>query len=90
MGKYWEPEGFYQLGEGEYASASMRAVLERLKEATGVSTISGLAKWLGVREAWISDAMRRNILPVAWMQTFAAKKTEYGPEWLLAGGATPL
>ena len=43
---YWEPEGYHQLGQGEYAGITAEEVLERMKEATGTTTMLELANWL--------------------------------------------
>lgn len=79
MAAYWEPEGYYQLGEGEYSQTSAEDVLSRMCQGTGISTLTELATHLGVRLSWLSDAKRRNILPIRWLQGMS------DPVWILTG-----
>ena len=65
---YWEPEGYHQLGEGEYANITAGDVLTRMQEKAGVSSLAVLAEWLGVKQSLLTDAKRRNIIPVRWLQ----------------------
>ena len=85
MGSYWKPKGYHQLGQGEYVEITADDVLERFKEATGTKNMFELAEWLGVRTALICDVKRRNIMPVAWLQLLAVKRSEYNLVWLLTG-----
>ena len=82
---YWAPEGYHQLGEGEYAGVTASAVLERFREATKTKTMFELADWLGVRASFVSDVQRRNIMPVAWLRLLVERKSEYNPTWVLTG-----
>lgn len=82
---YWEPEGYHQLGEGEYAEVMVSAVLERFSEATETKTTFNLANWLGVRVSFVSDVQRRNIMPVAWLRLLVDRKSKYNPTWVLTG-----
>ena len=82
---YWEPEGYHQLGEREYAGITTTDVLQRMQEATGVKCLRELADWLGARRSWLSDAQRRNIMPARWLQALVLKLSEYSPVWVLTG-----
>ena len=82
---YWEPEGYHQMGQGEYAGITAKEVLERMKEATGTSTMLELATWLGARQSWLSDAERQNIVPVAWLRALVLKQSDYNPVWVITG-----
>ena len=82
---YWEPEGYHQMGQGEYAGITAKDVLKRIKEATGTSTMLELANWLNARQSWLSDAERRNIIPVAWLRALVLKKSDYNPVWVITG-----
>ena len=82
---YWEPEGYHQMGQREYAGITTKEVLERMKEATGTSTMLELANWLDARQSWLSDAKRRNIIPVAWLRALILKKSDYNPVWVITG-----
>lgn len=65
---YWEAEGFYRLREGEYTHITADDVLGRMLEVTGLSSLSALAERLGVQLPLLTDARRRNIIPVRWLQ----------------------
>ena len=82
---YWEPEGYHQMGCGKYAGITADDVLKRMNEATGTHTMLELANWLGARQSWLSDAKRRNIIPVAWLRTLVLKKSDYNPVWVMTG-----
>ena len=85
MNVYWEPEGYYQLGEGDYTEITAREVLQRLNAATGTQGQLALANWLGARQSSLSDAIRRNIIPASWLQLLLIKQTGYNPVWVLTG-----
>lgn len=82
---YWNPEGYHQLGKGEYAGISTADVLRRMREATGSATLEELTAWLGVRQSMLSDANRRNIIPIQWLRQLVLKKVRYHPLWVLTG-----
>ena len=82
---YWQPEGYHQMGQGEYPDISVEEVLERMKKATGTESMLELSTWLNVRQSWLSDARRRNIIPAAWLRALILKKSEYNPVWVISG-----
>ncbi|MCL1939376.1 MAG: helix-turn-helix domain containing protein [Desulfovibrionaceae bacterium] len=71
--KYCELEGYYILGQEEYEGITADAVLARFKVATGTKAQVELARWLGVRQALISDVQRRNIFPIKWLSLLLEK-----------------
>ena len=83
--KYCEPEGYYSLGQGEYAEITADAVLARLKIATSTKTEVELAGWLDVQQSQISDVKRRNIFPAKWLYLLLRRRTCYNPVWVLTG-----
>lgn len=85
MAAYWEPDGFYQLGTGDYAGVSAADVLKRMYEVTKTGCMLELANWLGVRQSCLSDAKRRNIIPIAWVRALALKGVDCNPDWVLTG-----
>lgn len=82
---YWEPEGFHQLGEGKLVGITAEDVLRRMLEATGANSPQELAGWLGVRQSCLSDATRRNIMPLRWLRLLVEKESDYSPVWVLTG-----
>ena len=78
---YWEPEGFHLLGEG----ISAKEGLNRMREATGTTSQRELADWLGVRQSLLSDAQRRDIIPIRWMRLLIEKQVKHNPVWILTG-----
>ena len=82
---YWEPEGFHQLGEGNYTGISARDVLNRMREATGTASQRELADWLGVRQSLLSDAQRRDFIPIRWLQLLIEKQIRHNSVWILTG-----
>ena len=78
---YWEPEGFHLLGE----RISAKEVLNRMREATGTTSQRELADWLGVRQSLLSDAQRRDIIPIRWMRLLIEKQVKHNPVWILTG-----
>lgn len=83
--EYCSEWGFHQMGQGEYAGITANEVLKRMNEATGTHTMLELANWLEARQSWLSDAKRRNIIPVAWLRTLVLKKSDYNPVWVMTG-----
>jgi len=73
------------MGQGEYSNISAEDVLERMKEATSTHSMLELASWLDVRQSLLSDAKRRNIIPVAWLRALILNKTDYNPVWVMTG-----
>ena len=80
---YWQPEGYHQMGLGKYFGISAEDVLERMKEATGTQSMLELANLLDARQSWLSDAKRRNIIPVAWLRALVLKKSDYNTVWVM-------
>lgn len=85
MAAYWEPEGYHQLGKGEFAGIATKDVLSRMGEATRIANQEKLAEWLGMRQAELSDAKRRNTLPIRWLHLLLQKHINYNPLWVLTG-----
>ena len=57
---------------------------ERILEVTGTRTQMDVAAFLGVRQSSISDAKRRNAVPVTWLITLL-NKMHVSPEWVQTG-----
>lgn len=85
---YWEPEGYYQLGEGRFVDISAENVLTRMREITQTHTLSDLALCLGTRLALLTDAKRRNIIPIGWVQSLA-HQFSCDTFWILTGQNVP-
>lgn len=62
----------------------MNDVFLRFMEAAQCNTQEELANFLGIRQALISDAKRRNELPSAWLEILKEKQG-INPEWVLKG-----
>lgn len=62
----------------------MDAIFQRLFDAAGCRSQVELADLLGVRQAAISDAKRRGIIPADWLH-FLQKTKGIRPEWILSG-----
>lgn len=59
-------------------------VMERIYEVTGVRTQAGLAEVLGIAQPTVSDAKKRNSIPMKWyLKLF--QKMGANPEWLESG-----
>ena len=43
--------------------------MDRVRQMTGTRTQSQLADLLGIRQSSVSDARRRGIIPVRWLDT---------------------
>ncbi len=82
---YWEPEGYHQLGVGEYAGVTATDVFRRMQEATGARNLDELAIWLDARRSWLSDARRRNIMPIGWLRQLVFKHSDHSPYWVMTG-----
>ena len=83
MGAY--TDGFHLLGQGEHHGIAFDDVMQRMYTATGTKGQRELADWLGVRQAFISDARRRNRIPVAWLRELVKRKVNCTPEWVITG-----
>ena len=59
-------------------------ILDRMKEATGLSTQAELARHLGIRRAAITDAKRRNAIPSEWFLKLS-RSHGLNPLWLESG-----
>ena len=62
----------------------MLTPLERLLQAAECRSQVELADFLGIRQAAISDAKRRGIIPADWLR-FLQKTKGVRPEWILSG-----
>lgn len=60
------------------------AALGRILSATGCTTQVELADFLGVRQAFISDAARRGEIPAEWLIR-RLRLRGINPEWILSG-----
>ncbi len=83
MGAY--TDGFHRLGQGEHHGIAFDDVMQRMYTATGTKGQRELADWLGVRQAFISDARRRNRIPVAWLRELVKRKVSCAPERVMTG-----
>ncbi len=61
---------------------------QRILEATGLRTQSELAAELGIRQSNISDAKRRNSIPVQWLLSLFDKHA-LNPAWVRTGEGVP-
>ncbi len=78
-------DGYHLLGQGDYEGITFEDVLQRMYAATGTNGQMELADWLGIRQAFISDARRRNRMPVAWLRELVKRKVNCTPEWVITG-----
>lgn len=58
--------------------------LERIKEIVAARTQFELANFLGIKQAELSDAMRREKIPSGWLIILMRVKNVH-PEWVLTG-----
>ena len=58
--------------------------MERIQQMTGTRTQLELANLLGIRQSSVSDAKRRGIIPVRWLDTLRRLKS-VNPDWILYG-----
>lgn len=77
--------GFHRMNEGEYAGSSAADVVNRMKKAANCTNIYELAIYLKTSQPSITDAKRRNIIPIVWLRVFMEKYPETSPVWLLTG-----
>lgn len=63
---------------------SFYAQFQRVLEASGCRTQFELADFLGVRQAFISDAKRRQIIPDNWCMKLQETKG-INPKWIKTG-----
>ncbi|MDL2315857.1 helix-turn-helix domain containing protein [Desulfovibrio sp. OttesenSCG-928-A18] len=78
-------ERSHQLGVGEYEEVQFEEVLQRLFTATGTSSQMELAAWMGIRPSILSDAKRRNRVPVDWLRRLVLRKVDFSPLWIMTG-----
>ena len=62
----------------------MDAIFQRLFDVAECRSQVELADFLGIRQAAISDAKRRGIIPADWLR-FLQKTKGVRPEWILSG-----
>ena len=58
--------------------------MERIRKMTGTRTQIQLADLLGIRQSSVSDAKRRGIIPIRWLDTLRRLKN-INPDWILYG-----
>ena len=85
MIKFWEPEGYHQLGRGRLEEVTWEEVYARFKLATGAVCGRSLAGWLGIKRGWFWECNRLQIVPKAWLRKLAEQGCEYSPDWVLTG-----
>ena len=76
---------FHQLDREEYEGVTFDEVLRRFYKATDTRSQMELANWLGIRQSAISDAKRRNRIPVAWLRELVRRQVDHIPEWVMTG-----
>lgn len=64
------------------------AQLKRLMLVTETTSLSGLARYLGVRQSAVSDARRRGAMPAEWFIGLM-QIMNLNPEWILTGKGQP-
>jgi len=89
MPKFWEPEGYHQLGRDLCRGIEWDDVYARFKIATGATNKMDLASCLGARVSWLNECRRLQIVPVAWLRRLVLLKSEYTPQWVLRGTGKP-
>lgn len=60
------------------------AAMARIQCATGCTTQTALAELLGIRQAFVSDAVRRGEIPADWLVLLLRLKG-INPDWVLTG-----
>ena len=78
-------EGFHQLGAGEYEPVLFDDVMKRFYLATNTQSQMEFANWLGIRQSFVSDAKRRNRIPVTWLRELVTRGVNSSPSWVLTG-----
>ena len=68
--------------------SDFQSAYQRILEATGLRTQSELAAELGIRQSNISDAKRRNSIPVQWLLSLFDKHA-LNPAWVRTGEGVP-
>lgn len=58
--------------------------MERIRQMTGTRTQIQLADLLGIRQSSVSDAKRRGIIPIRWLDTLRRLKN-INPDWVFYG-----
>lgn len=61
--------------------------IKRIHQITGTRTQAELAKLLGIRQSLVSDAKRRGIIPLTWLDTLQ-RVNNVNPDWILHGVGT--
>ncbi len=78
-------EEFHQLGAGEYETVLFDDVMKRFYLATNTQSQMEFANWLGIRQSFVSDAKRRNRIPVTWLRELVTRGVNSSPSWVLTG-----
>ena len=87
--KFWEPEGYHQLGRDLCKDIEWDDVYARFKMATGATNKRDLANCLGARVSWLNECRRLQIVPVKWLRRLVLLKSDYTPQWVLRGSGAP-
>ena len=66
------------------ADSQFQQQMARIMFITGKTTQCQLAEFLGIKQASISEAMRRGKIPATWLVTLVQKKC-LNPDWVLDG-----
>ncbi len=73
------------IGSKEMTSKnSFDEQMDRIRQITGTRTQLELANLLGIRQSSVSDAKRRGMIPVKWLDTLRRLKN-VNPDWILYG-----
>ncbi|WCB45732.1 helix-turn-helix domain-containing protein [Nitratidesulfovibrio vulgaris] len=78
-------EEFHQLGSGEYETVLFEDVMKRFFLATNTRSQMEFAYWLGIRQSSVSDAKRRNRIPIAWLRELVTRGVDSSPSWVMTG-----
>lgn len=62
--------------------------MKRLMQVTNTTSLSGLARYLGVRRSAVSDARRRGAIPPEWLIGLM-QALSLNPDWILTGQGQP-
>ncbi|MDL2314428.1 helix-turn-helix domain containing protein [Desulfovibrio sp. OttesenSCG-928-C14] len=76
---------YHQLGVGEYEAVLFEDVMKRFYLATNTRSQMEFANWLGIRQSFVSDAKRRNRIPVAWLRELVTREVDSSPSWVMTG-----
>ena len=66
------------------SSCSFLEQMRRIHSATSTRSQIELARFLGIRQTYVSDANRRGRVPVEWLALLRSR-LNIRPEWILGG-----